>query len=126
MEHSPNKGPVSDSKNNTCTDLNFENSVSESIECILSVLGAASKQKVYSFLENQCGLKKDEIPLRPAEFDEAIEKIFGKASKMLELKIIERICLKYPNFIFPKDREIKLADLVSRLRSYLTSEQCLK
>jgi hypothetical protein len=77
---------------------------------------------IYSFLENHYGLKKNEIHLRPEAFDKAIEQIFGKASKTLELKIIEKIRLKYPNFIFPKNPENNLADFISRLRTHLESE----
>ena len=68
---------------------NFEESLIESIDEGLSVIGESTKKIVYAYLERKFQMTRHDIPNRIEDFTKAIENIFGNGAKILELKIMK-------------------------------------
>ena len=99
---------------------NFEAAVTESIEEVLSTLGENVKEAMYSFLENNYGMRKDQIPSMIDDFTAAVESLFGDAAKLVELKIIEKVQGKVKGFTYrSKNKEIFFAEYLSALKRHL-------
>lgn len=75
----------------------FRGFLLEAVDEGLSSLGESSKQAFYCLLEMQFGVKKFEIPDKIEEFADAVEKIFGEGSSLLEILIMKRIHAKVGN-----------------------------
>jgi hypothetical protein len=74
--------------------FNFEELLLESVDEGLSALGESSKQAIYFHIEKGFNIKKNEIPGNIADFDRAIEKIFGLGASFLETLILKRLIEK--------------------------------
>ena len=57
----------------------------------LASIGESSKQAIYFHLEKGFNIKRQEIPDKIADFQDAIEKIFGLGAKFLEIIIMKRL-----------------------------------
>jgi hypothetical protein len=55
----------------------------------LSSIGETPKQALYFLLEEKFNIKKQEIPHRIADFEDALERIFGPGAKFLEIIIMK-------------------------------------
>lgn len=105
--------------------INFERAVTESIDEVFSTLGENVKQAVYSYLENKYGIRKEQIPSMIEGFTDAIESIFGDATKLVELKIIEKLKGKVKGFAYKsKTKEIFFAEYLTALQKHL-DWQCM-
>jgi len=69
----------------------FDKLLLEAVDEGLSSIGESSKHAVYYHLEKGFNLKRNEIPSRIAEFEAAIEKIFGLGANFLEILIMKRL-----------------------------------
>jgi len=69
-------------------EMNFIHALQESVDEALSTLGEEGKQAVYNYLEKNHNLPKEEIPYRIEKFSEALETLFGTASKILQTLIM--------------------------------------
>jgi len=69
--------------------MDFEELLMEAIDEGLSLLGESSKQVVYFYLEKTFKMNRLDIPYRIEEFIDAIERIFGNGSKILEIQIMK-------------------------------------
>lgn len=108
------------STNDSSVKTAFNESIEESIEAALSLLGNVSKEKVYRHLENKYGLKKEDIPRRIEEFASAFEETFGSVAKLLEIKIIERLHSKYKNFSYsPMNADIDFIEFINNFQNFL-------
>lgn len=67
----------------------FEEVLLEAIDEGLSLLGESSKQAVYFHLEKAFKMNRLDIPYRVEDFTDAIEKLFGAGSKILEIHIMK-------------------------------------
>ena len=70
----------------------------ELLECMdrgLGFLDQSTKRSVYWHIENSFGVSREKIIERPADFAEAIRKMFGQGSFFLERKMSEEIRLKF-------------------------------
>ncbi len=67
----------------------FEELLLEAIDEGLSVLGESAKQAIYCHLEKTFKMNRLDIPYRIEEFIDAIERIFGNGSKILEIQIMK-------------------------------------
>ena len=63
------------------------------IEDVLKVIGMDNLSVLYYHLE-KLGVKKHEIPDKPAEFSNALRLIFGQAATILEMQIASTIASK--------------------------------
>jgi len=57
----------------------------------LSSIGESSKKALYLLLEKKFNIKKQEIPDKIADFEDALEEIFGLGAKFLEIIIMKRL-----------------------------------
>ncbi|MEM3523604.1 MAG: hypothetical protein QXU11_05495 [Thermoproteota archaeon] len=55
----------------------------------LSRLGGTVKHVVYWYIENEYGLKREEIPEKPEEFIRGLEKMYGPGARVIELNILK-------------------------------------
>jgi len=100
--------------------MNFETTVTEAIDEVFTTLGENIKRAVYIYLENNYGIRKDQIPRKIEGFSAAIESIFGNAAKLVELKIIEELHGKVKEFTYKSSgNEIFLSEYLAALQSYL-------
>jgi hypothetical protein len=72
----------------------FDRLVLEAVDEGLSTLGESSKQAVYFHLTKTFHIRKDEIPKKIEEFDDAMKKIFGLGAGFLEILIMQRLYKK--------------------------------
>ena len=92
---------------------NFKEILLKAVDEGLSSLGNSPKQAILFHLENSFNLKKDEIPMNPREFDNALKKIFGPGVSYLEKLILKRLYEK----IGLKFKEIKNWSFVDYLEN---------
>ncbi|MBO3840999.1 MAG: DUF3227 domain-containing protein [Candidatus Brockarchaeota archaeon] len=62
------------------------------LKCVdkgLSRLGGTVKHVVYWYIENEYGLKREEIPEKPEEFVKGLEKMYGPGARVIELNILK-------------------------------------
>jgi hypothetical protein len=93
----------------------FDQTVIEAIDLSFSKLGVRVKEALYSSLVAEYKLNKQNIPVMIEEFVEALEKIFGSSSLLLEMDVMKTIRKKIPEFKF----EAESSDL--SFTSYLKS-----
>ena len=105
--------------------INFETALTQAIDETFTTFGQNVKQATYNYIENQHAIKKEQIPSMIEGFTSAIESIFGDAAGLLELKIMEKLQSKAPDFIYKaKRREVFFADYLNELKRHL-DWQCL-
>ena len=73
------------------TDSSFCDTLLEAIDEAFSSLGELPKIAIYLHLENSMGIKKQEIPFRIDDFQNALEKIFGLGARLLEILIVKNL-----------------------------------
>ena len=94
----------------------FEKIVEISVEEIFSSLGRSCKHALYTQLEVAFGIKKQEIPKKIEAFADALEKIFGASAKLVELRIIEKLHSKIPDFIYsPEKKDLEFTEYLENL-----------
>jgi hypothetical protein len=71
--------------------MNFIEVLQNAVDEALSTLGEEGKQAVYNHLERKYNLPKEEIPYRIDAFSEALETLFGTASKILQALIMKHM-----------------------------------
>ncbi|MEM3465021.1 MAG: hypothetical protein QW506_00835 [Thermoproteota archaeon] len=61
------------------------------VDNALCCLGETAKRIIYWYLENEQGLKKEEIPDKPEEFITGLEKIYGSGARVIERLIVSEM-----------------------------------
>jgi len=72
----------------------FDKFLIEAIDEGLCSLGEPVKNSVYAHLENDCCIKKNEIPQKIEEFSSILYRIFGLGASRLEIKFMEQLHTK--------------------------------
>ena len=99
-------------------DITIMKAVDES----LASFGETVRKVVYSQMQNNYNISKQEIPNRIEEFAAAIEEIFGIGARLIEVKIIETLHTKAKGFLYvPKEEDLLFKDYVQNLRSFLVT-----
>jgi hypothetical protein len=89
----------------------------ETVDSVFSALGGTCKEAICAALEAGYGLKRDAIPRNVKAFAQALEDIFGKASLLLEAKIIHTLHRRVNTFKFhPEGRELSFVDYLESMR----------
>ncbi len=102
------------------SELSFEGAVTESIDEVFTSFGENVKQAMYNYFENKYGMGKQQIPSMIEDFANAIESIFGDSSKLVELKIIEKLQSKIKGFTYKsKSAEMFFTEYLAALQKYL-------
>ena len=78
----------------TETDQPYYDILLEAIDEGLSPLGESAKASIYFHLENTFDIKKQEIPFRIDDFQDALEKLFGLGARHLEILFIKNLQAK--------------------------------
>ncbi|MEM2598925.1 MAG: hypothetical protein QXU11_05255 [Thermoproteota archaeon] len=61
------------------------------VDNALRCLGETAKRIIYWYLENEHGLRKEEIPDKPEEFITGLEKIYGSGARVIERLIVSEM-----------------------------------
>ena len=108
------------SKSQKKSEDKFDDVVLEAIEESLSSFRAFDKQEVYFHLKNAYNISKREIPRKIEEFAFAMEQIFGIGSRLIEIRIIEAIHKRIPEFVFTsRTNAVVFEEYVTSLRAFL-------
>ena len=103
----------------------FETIMLETVDEIFSSFGRLCKQAIYFQLENAFKIKKHEIPFKIEGFANAIEQIFGVGAEFIELKMIETLHEKTPNFMYsPQIEDLVFTEYVASLRRFFETIDC--
>jgi hypothetical protein len=102
------------------SDNNFEKLLIEAVDEGLSFMGDSCKEAIYFYLKSTFKIEKQEISYKIEEFTNALEKIFGEGSKIIEIRIIRALHQRVNQFnYFPNQGDIVFAEYVVALRRFL-------
>ncbi len=98
----------------------FNFAIFETVDESFSSFKNMDKRVIYHQLECAFKIKKKEIPLKIESFADAVEQMFGVAAKLVEIRIIEALYKRFPEFIFlPKEGNVDFKEYVVSLRDFL-------
>jgi len=98
----------------------FDQTVIEAVDLSFSKLGIRVKEALYSSLASEYKLSKENIPLMIEEFVEALERIFGSSSLLLEIDVMKTVRKKIPEFKFETENsDLSFISYLRSLRSYM-------
>ena len=98
----------------------FKSTVIETVDESFASFSNLDMQAVYLHLENTFKIKKQEIPYKIEGFTDAIEQMFGNGAKLIEMRIIEALHKRIPEFVFfPKKADIGLKEYIDSLHAFL-------
>ncbi len=103
------------------TEDNYERTVINAIDESLSSIIHFNKQILYKYIEKKYNIKKNEIPSKIEEFSDSIEKIFGEAAKLIEIKIIQQLQNKTQFRYRLKSKDLVFVEYVAALRTFLSN-----
>jgi hypothetical protein len=72
-------------------NVSFSDVLLKAIDGALLSLGKSVKSSIYFHLENSMGIKRNEIPFRIADFQNALERIFGIGERHLEILFMKSL-----------------------------------
>jgi len=84
-------------------------------ETVKQVFREAGAEVIYSFIENKCHLKREEIAERPEVFSAGLERLLGSAAPMVEKLILENLCSKL-RLEFEEKEGYGFSDYIKELR----------
>jgi hypothetical protein len=97
----------------------FDAILLEAVDEIFESFGSACKETIYFHLKNTFNIKKQDIPHRIQEFSDVLKQLLGEGAKIIELRMIETLHRKAPNFVYnPSMGELVFADYVEGLRRF--------
>jgi hypothetical protein len=97
----------------------FRVAIIEAIDEGFSSFCNIDKEAVYHLLESSYKITKQEIPYKIEDFTDSIEQIFGVGAKLIEIKIIEALHNKNPEFLFfPKKTDFGFKEYVASLSAF--------
>lgn len=90
----------------SCGDLDFKKLILEAVDEGLSLLGDCSKQALYSHIEKNLKIRKQDIPDKIEKFSDAIERIFGHSAKLLQIEIMKNLHKRVEHsFEYPAEKD---------------------
>ena len=97
----------------------FSFGIADMVDESFSSFRNLDKEAVYLRLEKAFKIKKEEIPFRIDGFADAIEQMFGVAAKLVEIRMIEVLHKRFPQFVFfPKEGDVDFKEYVVSLRAF--------
>jgi hypothetical protein len=99
----------------------FDEFFLEAVDKAFSMLGNHSKELMYRYLENKCGVNKENIPNKVDLFSQTIEAVFGQSARLIEIKIMHTLHEKVPTFTYSgkKASNLSFVNYVEALRLFL-------
>ncbi len=100
---------------------NFDEFFLEAVDKALSLLGDQGKKLMYQYLENKCGVNKENIPRKVELFSQGIEAVFGQAAQIIEIRIMHTLHEKAPSFACSgkKTSDLSFVNYVEAFRLFL-------
>lgn len=96
----------------------FEKAVIDAVDECFSSIEYIDKHVLYKYLEEKFSIKKKEIPFKIEEFTDAVERIFGEAAKLIEIRIIQNLHSKIQDFDYqPKNKNLVFTEYLTTLRT---------
>jgi hypothetical protein len=84
------------------------------------MLGEGASQAIYRYLQNSYGISRKDIPNKVEAFTLALENLFGKASVLIELKIMATLHQSASEFQFSsRANELSFVCYVEAFRAWL-------
>jgi len=109
-----------DGKKQQTPEEKFNFAITETVDESLSSFKNLDRETAYLHLEKTFKITKEEILLQIESFVDAIEQMFGFASKLVEIKMIEALHKRFPEFVFfPKKGDVDFKEYVVSLRAFL-------
>ena len=114
-------------QNSTCTlqlkqrqtEDEFNVAIIDTVDEIFFSFCNIDKDAFYRHLEDTFKIKKQEIPFKIAGFADAIEQIFGVGAKLIEIRIIETLHKRIPEFVFfPKKGDVCFKEYMASLHAF--------
>lgn len=98
----------------------FNRLLREVVDEVFSMLGEPAKQVIYKHLEKKFKISREEIPNKIWMFSDAVEKIFGTGSRLIEINIMRRLYEKIDdNFTYYPEREdVAFAQYILALKKH--------
>jgi hypothetical protein len=75
--------------------FDFQTTITECVDEGLKELGESAIKVVYFHLEKNFGIRKNEIPVKPMAFSQALHSIFGQGANVIERLIVQKIEEKF-------------------------------
>ena len=95
----------------------FDRLLLDSIDDALGALGESAKQSVYSHIERNYKVARNEIPENLQQFQEGLEKIFGIGARLIEILIMKNLYAKIGHsFVMEKNRQLEFIKYVNAAR----------
>jgi len=100
----------------------FDELLSNAIESAFSVMGEDAKRTFYCCIEKEFHVGKATAASNLETFAGALEKIFGEASRLVEIYIMKELSRNVPNFRYDLEcGELCFLDYVKALRLFVYS-----
>lgn len=97
----------------------FQEFLIEAMDQTFSKLGEPIKQMLYSFLETDHKLSKEDIPNRIEDFVSALKQIFGTSALLIEIDIMKSMQQKVPSFILKiENADLNFEDYLNSLKNF--------
>ena len=107
-------------KKQKSTEDEFKAAIIETVDDSFSSFSNIDKEAIYLRLEKAFKIKKQEIPSKIEAFVDAIEQIFGVGAKLIEIRRIEALHKRIPEFVFfPKESDVVFKEYAVSLRAFL-------
>ena len=90
--------------------------LSVAVETMKQVFKEAGVKVIYDFLENQCHLKREDIPKKTEVFSADLEKLLGSGATVIEKMILRNLYHKL-ELRFKEKKGYKFSDYIKELRS---------
>jgi len=98
----------------------FDGALLDAVDFALRGLGISGQHAFYKGLMENYGVSRDEIPSKFAVFAVALENVFGHASSLLEMRMMQRLHGNFPELEFPLDPAVfSLITYVETVRNNL-------
>ncbi|MGD8506623.1 MAG: hypothetical protein PVF15_08175 [Candidatus Bathyarchaeota archaeon] len=90
--------------------------LSVAVETMKQVFKEAGVKVIYDFLENQCHLKREDIPKKTEVFSADLEKLLGSGAIVIEKMILRNLYNKL-ELRFKEKKGYKFSDYIKELRN---------
>ena len=107
-------------KNQNPNGNKFEVIMTEAIDESLASFKSLNRQEIYFCLENVFKIRKEEVSCKIEDFADALNQMFGIGAKLIEIKMIEVVHKRIPEFIFtPRTGAVIFKEYAASLRTFL-------
>ncbi len=81
----------------------FSEALLSAVDAGFSTLGEPVKELIYHYLEAQCGIEREDIPLRITDFQTALERLLGVGARHLEILFMKKLQEQLKTEIIPQE-----------------------